>query len=190
MGFRRGFKTEANRIAIDVRADLGLPAEAPLDPWAVCLRLDVPVIKLSSLVDAGGALIGQHFLDEEPNAFSAVTLPVGMSTVIVHNDRHAPVRQRSNLFHELAHCFLGHPLKAVFRTDGTRARDGDVEDEAAFLGGCLLITNEAACRIVNLGIQATAGRTYGVSTEMMSYRLRVSGANQIAIRRANKRRAS
>ena len=54
----------------------------------------------------------------------------------------------------------------------------------------MLITNEAACRIVNLGIQATAGRIYGTSTDMLSYRLKVSGANQIAFRRASKQQAS
>ena len=40
----RGFKARANRIAVAVRADLGLPAHAPLDPLAVCQHFDIEVI--------------------------------------------------------------------------------------------------------------------------------------------------
>ena len=186
MGYPHGFKTKANRIAVQLRADLGLAPIAPLDPWSVCDHFDVEVIKLSELLDDGGTQIGSHFLDVDTDVFSAVVIPRGMRTAIVHNDAHAPVRQRSNLFHELSHLFLGHSVKPLLSADGTRDRDGAVEDEAAFLGGCLAIPNEAAYHIVDSGMHAMAANAYRVSGPMLTYRLRVSGALQIAARRANK----
>lgn len=186
MGFRHGFKTKANRIAVQIRADLALVPNSPLDPWSVCDHFDVEVIKLSELLGEGGTRLGSHFLDVDTDVFSAVVIPRGMRTAIVHNDAHAPVRQRSNLFHELSHLFLGHPVKPLLSADGSCDRDGAVEDEAAFLGGCLAIPNEAACHIVDSGMQSAAAKTYCVSSSMLTYRLRVSGAFQIAARRASK----
>ncbi len=145
-------------------------------------------IRLSEVFDTVGRQVGNHFLRVEPESFSAVTLEVASRRVIVHNDAHRPVRQRSNLTHELAHCFLGHSLTRVLRSDGVRDRDAEVEEEAAFLGGSLLITNEAAHRILSSGDLGAAAAAYGVSRDMLAYRLRVSGATIVAGRRA--RRAS
>ena len=184
MALRRGFKAEANRIALGVRSRLKLGAVSPLDPWAVCEHFEIEVIRLSELADPAGREVGSYFLRVEPEAFSAVTLEVACRRVIVHNDAHRPVRQRSNLAHELAHCFLGHPLTPVLRGDGGRNRSAEVEEEAAFLGGAHLVTNEAAHHIVASGLGATAAAVYGVSRDMLAYRLAVSGATIVAGRRA------
>ena len=184
MALRRGFKAEANRIALTVRSRLRLEPASPLDPWAVCEHFEIEVIRLSELTDPAGRQAGHHFLHAEPEAFSAVTLEGACRRVIVHNDAHRPVRQRSNLAHELAHCFLGHPLAPVLRGDGGRNRGAEIEEEAAFLGGSLLITNEAAHHIVASGLGVSAAAVYGVSRDMLAYRLRVSGATIVAGRRA------
>jgi hypothetical protein len=186
MPLRHGFKAEANRIALKVRSGLLVGPTDPLDPWVVCDYFDTEVIRLSDLQDGDGAQVGRHFLRIEREAFSAVTIPDGCRRVIVHNDSHSPVRQRSNLTHELAHCFLGHSLTPVWAADGDRARDARVEEEAAFLGGALLITNEAAHHIVKSRIEATAATIYGVSHDMLTYRLKVSGAQITAFRRAKR----
>lgn len=189
MTFRRGFKTQANSIAVGMRADLGLEPTSPLDPWAVCNHLEIFVLKLSELTDADNRQVGRHFLHAGREAFSAVVVPRGIRTAIVYNDSHAPVRQRSNIFHELSHLFLRHPIRPLLAADGSRDRDGAVEDEAAFLSGCLLITNEAAHHILSSGISSIATTVYQVSEVMLNYRLGVSGANQVAARRASKRLA-
>lgn len=167
----RGFKARANRIAIDVRKELGLPAIAPLDPHAVCRHYEIRVIPLSTFGDAA-----KHFLETDTSEFSALTVPRGMQRAIVHNDAHAKPRQKSNIMHELAHSFLGHAPRQTFDCKGDREYDGGIEEEAAFLSGSLLITNEAAWHIVKSGIVAQAGRQYGVSQKMLQYRLRISGA--------------
>lgn len=190
MAFRHGFKTQANRAVVEIRAALGLEATAPLSPWLVCDYYDVKVLKLSEMLNENGSQVGHHFLHVAPGLFSAVVFARGIHTAIVHNDSHALVRQRSNLFHELAHLFLGHPIRPLLSTDGTRNRNSMVEQEAEFMGGCLMIPNEAACHIVNTGMQARAAEIYGVSEVMLTYRLGVSGAMRIAARRTSKRTAS
>ena len=178
MQFERGFQARANRIAVGVRTDLGLSPEEPLDPWNVCDHFEIAVIRLSSLKSDTGDIVGEHFLRAERNVFSAVTVVCGIRRAIVHNDRHVPVRQRSNLTHELAHAFLGHRATPLLQGDGERHFDQLIEAEAHFLGGALLITNEAAYRIARRGLEDTAAEVYGVSQRMLQYRLQISGARK------------
>ena len=173
MEFRRGFKAEANKIAVRVHEKMGLAAIDPIDPIEICAKFDIALIKLSEL-DCDCAA----FLNGDRSRFSAVTVPCGFRTAIVHNDTHHPYRQRSNICHELAHCFLGHKHTPPL-IDGERTRAGGVEAEANFLAGTLLMTNEAAIYIVRAGLVSAAQGIYGVSGPMLDYRLRVSGAYTI-----------
>lgn len=182
MGLRRGFKAEANRIALRVREKLSLAPIAPIDPILVCKHFDIGLLKLSELdVDVA------RFLGADRSQFSAVTVPRGHQTAILHNDSHDPKRQRSNICHELAHCFLGHACVPPLTADGERTRDSAQEEEAHFLGGVLLLPDEAAKRIVLRGLRSTACECYGISDEMLNFRLRLSGALAIERRVAQKR---
>lgn len=171
MAFRRGFKAEADRISLRVREQMGLCAVDPLDPAKVCAHFDIVLLKLSELNCNASAFLGAH-----SSSFSAMTVPYGLQTAIVHNDSHHPYRQRSNICHELAHLFLGHQSAPPLTEAGERVRDGGIEAEANFLSGTLLIPNEAARHIVRRRLQMTAQNMYGVSQPMLDYRLRVSGA--------------
>jgi uncharacterized protein DUF955 len=182
MQFARGFKARANRIAVDLRRDLGLRADAPLDPWRVCNHFEIAVIPLSGIRGSVGEIIGHHFLAVETRVFSAITVCCGKQRAIVHNDQHALVRQRSNLMHEIAHALLGHRATPLLTGDGERTFDQLIEAEAQFLGGALLIPNGAARYIVLNGLQQSAASGYGVSPKMLAYRLGVSGALRIAQR--------
>lgn len=66
--------------------------------------------------------------------------------------------------------------------------DGGIESEANFLGGCLLLPNEAAVHVVMNGLRSRASQIYGISGPMLEYRLRVSGAHTIYERSAKRRR--
>lgn len=177
MPLPRGFKAEANRIALRVRHRMGLCAVDPLNPFEVCRQFDITVMSLSELDD------DSPFLKHASSAFSAMTVPCGFNTAIVHNDSHHEYRQNSNICHELAHCFLGHECTPPLTKNGERTRDGGVEEQANFLAGALLIPNEAALHIISNGLIAQAQRLYGVSESMLTYRLRVSGAQKIHHRR-------
>lgn len=176
MGFERGFKSKANRIALKVREQMELSPDSPIDPLEVCALYDITLIPLSTLECDRSAFRGA-----DSSFFSAVTVPRGASRAIVHNDFHHPRRQRSNICHELAHCFLGHDCAPPLTPSGERVYSGGLEAEANFLGGALLISNEAARRIVLTGMSPfDAQQIYGVSADMLEFRLRMSGAHIIA----------
>jgi len=185
MTLPRGFKAQANRMSLRLRQQMGLRSTDPIDLRRICDHFDIALIKLSELRDANGGLPGQHFLGAGSQKFSATTIPIGAQRVIVHNDRHGDARQRSNIAHELAHCFLGHNLTPPLLSNGDRDRHAGIEEEAAFLGGAILIPNEAAQHIVRTGMRSNiAADVYGVSLSMLTYRLRLSGATIMAARSA------
>lgn len=171
MEFRRGFKADANRISLRIREKMGLQPIDPIDPAEICAYMEIVLLKLSDL-DCDTS----RFLGIDSSRFSAVTVPCGCDTAIVHNDSHHPHRQRSNICHELGHCFLGHRFTPPLTESGERARDGGIEAEANFLAGSLLIPNEAAVHILRQGMLFEAQGLYGVSQQMLNYRLQVSGA--------------
>lgn len=173
---RRGFKSEANAIARELRAELGLAATAPLDAFALAQFLEIPLVPLSSLhQDAPEAV--KMLSGSEAAAFSAATIFSDCHRMIVYNDAHAPGRQSSDLAHELAHALLHHPPKPAFGPDGERNWNSELEAEADWLAGALLISDEAAIGIVQRGLSlGDAAREYSTSALMVKFRLNVTGA--------------
>lgn len=174
---RRGFKKEARDIALEVRGELGLGVYDPLDPWQLAGHLAIPVWPLS-----GYALIApdchQVLMNHESSAFSAMIAFSGTKRVIVHNDSHAPTRQKTDICHEVAHALLLHEPHLVVAGQPL-AYDHAQEDEANWLGGVLLVCDEAclsACRR-RLTIAAAAAEM-GVSVELMRWRINASGARK------------
>jgi len=179
MGLRRGFKSEANATAREIRAELGLSTAAPLDPWKLAEHLAIPVVGISTMMgDARTAVVRLTKID--PRSFSAVTVFRGYSRrMIVVNDAHSRRRQASDVAHELAHCLLLHEPRPAFDDGGVRAWDEDEEDEADWLAGALLVSDEAAVAIVRRGLSIRdATRLYGVSVRMMQFRINVTGARK------------
>ncbi|MEU9012054.1 ImmA/IrrE family metallo-endopeptidase [Streptomyces sp. NPDC048479] len=78
---------------------------------------------------------------------SALTVHAGPRRHICVNDAHEPPRQNSSISQELSHALLLHPPGPARDATGCRHWDGDVEDEADWLAGSLLITNEDAWSI-------------------------------------------
>ena len=182
MAFRRGFKSEAAGIAADVRSDLKAGLFGRLDPRALADFLDITVIDLSSLETEAPAI--RHLLVTEPEVFSAVTVFAGRRRTIVHNDGHCAARQNSNICHELSHGLLQHPPTPAMDDRGCRIWNQDIEDEATWLAGFILVPEQAALATArgNWTIVQAAER-FGVSEAMISYRINATGA-AIRVRRA------
>jgi Zn-dependent peptidase ImmA (M78 family) len=177
MGFRRGFKTEANALAADVRGELGLGLFEALDPHALAAWLEIPIIRLSEFVDEAPAVA--YLLEVEQDVFSAVTVFAGSRRTIVHNDAHAPTRQHSNLTHELAHGLLLHPPTPALDNIGCRHWDQDIEDQASWLGGALLVPEPAAMAIAKgRWTIESAAQHFAVSPAMIRFRLNATGATR------------
>ena len=68
---------------------------------------------------------------------------------------------------------MGEPGASLpLLANGDHDRHSGIEEEAAFLGGALLIPNEAAVHIISIGMSASvATARHGVSLSMLTYRL-------------------
>lgn len=176
---KRGFKAQCDRIVAEVRGKLGLPTYASFDPFAYAELLDVPCTPVSSLPGCSEETL-VHVAGVGRKDFSAVTVYRSARTIVVYNDNNSPERQRSDVSHELAHITLRHKPRPVFGEGGCRAWDEEQkeqEEEAVWLASAFLVPSEVALEIARSRIpMEEAASTYGVSVQLMRYRLNVSGA--------------
>ena len=187
MTLRWGFKREAEAIGREIRSELGLQASDPLDPCQLARHLDIPIVPLSGLRTTASGPV-QYLFDVEPEAFSAVTVFRGVHRTIVHNDAHSSGRQASNVTHEASHGLLLHPPTPALDDRGCRIWDQVIEEEATWLAGVLLVPESAALIIARRGTPlAVAAAEFGVSEQMMDWRLNVTGA-RLRRERARRRR--
>ncbi|MGH3766264.1 MAG: ImmA/IrrE family metallo-endopeptidase [Pseudonocardiaceae bacterium] len=182
MALRRGFKTEANALGAEIRRELQLRARDRLDPLQLAAHLEIPVVPLSDMQPDAPST--EHLLYVEPEAFSAVTVFAGRKRMIVYNDRHSPGRQASSITHEAAHGLLLHEPKPAVDHRGCRLWDQEVEDEADWLAGVLLVPEDAAVAVARDWLpEADAALHFGVSEQMLNYRLNITGA-RLRVQRA------
>ncbi len=179
--FVRGFKSWCEGVSAQVRRDLGLTATGPLDPRKLAVSLGVD---LWTPTDVPGlpTEVSRRLLKSHSDSWSAITISHGDVVVIVYNPAHSPARQASDLMHELAHVLLGHEPTRMFISPhsgiGLRTHDKDQEAEASWLAGCLLLPREALLHIRRRGLSTDeARRAYGVSTELLRFRLNATGVN-------------
>lgn len=184
MALRRGFKSEAERIARDVRAQLHKNPSDPLSPLEVAELLGIEVRSGDELIPLTRFRELEHL---QPGAFSACTLtPSKDRTVIVHNPLYAETRRNSDLAHELAHTLLGHELSRIERIGDLTflSCDGIQEEEAGWLSGSLLLPRPLLLKEVRRGQDsASIAKKCRVSEEMARYRIRVTGVEKQAGRR-------
>ncbi|WIY01838.1 ImmA/IrrE family metallo-endopeptidase [Amycolatopsis mongoliensis] len=173
---RRGFKTEAERLADRTRTQMGLRSDAGLPILDLAAHLGVRVRSADRLV----AREELEELDElQPGAFSAATFQLpNRRTVIVYNPLSERVRTNSDIAHELAHLLLDHDVREIQQLAGQTffTCDPEQEEEANWLAGCLLLPRPL------LVAEAFAGATpeyladkYQVSLPMARWRLNASG---------------
>lgn len=192
MALRRGFKSEAERIARGVRVDLGIGASQSATPEMVADLLGIEI-------RAGDELIPRKRFNElekvQPGAFSACTFrPSADRVVVVYNPLSAKSRRRSDLAHELAHTLLEHELSRVEKLGDVTflSCDPTQEEEAGWLSGCLLLPRALLLAEVRRGTSAKdIAKKHGVSERMAQYRLDVTGVvrqNQAAMKKRGARR--
>lgn len=183
MALRRGFKTEANHLARELRHELGKAPWDPLCPWELAKLLEIPVISLTQLFKADMETVS-CLLNEAQTEFSAISVFKGRRRVIVHNDAHHPYRQAANIAHELSHAILLHPPTPPFNDSGERNFSDKIkklEEEASWLGPALLVSEEAALHIVKNNIKIpNACEIYNASKQLINMRLNVTGARKRA----------
>lgn len=189
MTLRRGFKSVAESIAREIRGELLLASASPLNVFDLAEHLAIPILPMSELAAAIPDSV-EYFNEKAKSTFSAATIFLGTVRIIIHNDSHSLGRQASNIAHELAHALLLHPPAPALDDKKNRTWNSRIEEEANWLSGTLLIPEEAALFIVrNRWSDSCAALEYGVSKEMIRYRVRVTGA-RLRIQRSNAIKAS
>ena len=185
---RRGFRKEADEYAVEFRKELGLEEYEPLDPFVLAGHLDIPVHALSKYPSIPGDT-KRYFKEAGNSIFSATTLVDGIYNEILHNDFQHPNRQHSNITHELAHIILCHPPRPPLLNESCRNFVPVLETEASELGFTLLVPNVAALYAIEaFTTLRDAAEYYGVSEELLRYRIRITNAKRWAVNRAKKKR--
>ena len=191
MVLRRGFKSEAERLVQEFRADLGLSRLEPTDLDGLAELLGVEVI-------AGDALIPQsrfEALDEiQADSFSACTFrPSPGRVVVVFNPLSATTRQKSDIAHELAHVLLNHDLSRIEKLGGITFLSCDPiqEEEAAWLSGSLLLPRDLLTVEVRNELDAEQiAQKHRVSVQMARFRLNATGVLRQNAARMKKRKSA
>lgn len=178
---RRGFVTEANDWAVDLRREMNLAASDPMCPWNLAKLLGVKVYRLCDL----RACPERTLLYErrKGHGFSAAVCFDGMAAFIVMNDINDKKRQASDIAHELAHVLLRHPPANPFQKDGARSFSEEHELEAERLGPTLLISDAAAVRALSMitrGLHSmqSLSDSWGITQEVLQMRINLSGAKR------------
>jgi Zn-dependent peptidase ImmA (M78 family) len=182
---RRGFKQEAKRLALEVRAEMGLAAKDLLSPEVLADLYGIPVYDIADLIDQGCSREAiAHFEGTRQVAFSAALIPIKNQRIIVENSAHTATRRRASIAHEMAHVILEHEFgDALLNSEGCRSYDKEAEEEADRLGGELLIPYETALLAarMNLTNQEVADQ-YKVSLSFAAMRMNASGARIVVQR--------
>lgn len=174
---RRGFKTEAKRLALELRSEIGLNSNTPFDPYAFASEYGIRVVQLSDLVGDGR----NHLLRADGSALSGALIPDGTAMIILENDAQPLTRRRTTMCHELAHVVLEHQFGVSLSDDKRRCGlGGDQEAEADWLSGEMLIPTDGAFRLARANAtDERAAAEYDVSLAVARWRMNHSGARKV-----------
>ena len=190
MAFRRGFKSQCERRAVEYRKQLGLHQTAPLSAAALAKHLGVTVWSTKDIA-ALSANDMRVLNNEQDDSWSALTMRVGTSNLVLFKPVSSTGRRNSVIMHELSHIILGHELaEACILDDGSLVPGNfsqDQEDEAEAHAGTLLLPRPDLLAIQNSGTppQLSCER-YQVSREMLTWRTRMTGVAYQMRRRSSR----
>lgn len=189
--FARGFKADAERTASRLRDELGLQAHSPLNIRHAARFLGIPVLSLHDLGAFGASEQSiEHLISHGARELSALTVSKGSFRAIVENPVHPPGRRANSVAHELSHVLLDHEGQDLLAAGGVPRWDAQMEAEADWLAGTLLIPRPAALEIARSDRRSElAAREYGVSHQLLEWRLNQTGARKQAVRAARQRSA-
>lgn len=164
------------RSAIALRSLLDLSDTQCLDPFALARHLDYRVLTLNDIPNL--PVWARRHLEDRADLWSGAAITVRGRTIILLNSRHTKERMHATLMEELSHLWLGH-TPSVIRPDSSelnaRTYDEDQESEAYATGAAALVPHTGLRQLVLTGKSIPSiARQYGVSRELIQYRLKVT----------------
>jgi hypothetical protein len=179
----RGFKANAERESLRLRAELGLRPSQALDVAKLAGCMGVEIVSAGDLIDVARL---EELERIQAYSFSAATFEVAGRTIIVSSPLRVSGRLASDIAHELSHLLLKHELSEVREISGVPFRTcrPEEEEQATNFGGTLLLPRPllvAAAR-QGLGPEEIAEK-YDVTVEMARFRYNSTGVrSQMAAR--------
>jgi hypothetical protein len=181
--FQYGFKKWADETSIKFRADLNIKAHEPLCAFKLSDFLKIPIFTPENFSN-----LEKHHLDnllgKGKEHWSAVTIPVSeLGNIIIHNPTHSPLRQQSNIMHELAHVICGHKVSNEVIETGLigflRNHDIKQENEADWLGSSLQLPRQSLIwALKNNMTNDEISEYFNASIEMVKYRINITGVKK------------
>ena len=178
----RGFKTKCENLSAEIRKKLDLEKSDPLSPEALANYLGVYLLKPTEIEQLSEQSQLQ-LLKTDKGSWSAVTISYLGTDLIAYNPTHSPWRYSSDIMHELSHIILAHkPSQIVILSPDSqiaiRDYNQDLEEEATWLSGCLLLPREALLSTKKSGISNKAACfKYSVSMDLLNFRMNKTGVN-------------
>jgi Zn-dependent peptidase ImmA (M78 family) len=179
---KRGFKTEAEKISLRFRNEMGLYYHDPLDAFELAEYMGI------AIHTPHGLNLPEKYLNHlvgPKSGWSAFTiLNKHNNKIIVHNNLHSNPRQQSNIMHELSHIICEHAnanttdvYKNYELPSYMREFDDSQEAEAIYLGACLQLPREGL--LWAIGKEKMSKKElaayYMASNEMVTFRINSTG---------------
>lgn len=177
INLKRGFKANAERLALQYRDELKIHACAALCAFKLAEHLKVPVFKATELLTLPNEI---EWLSNDCE-WSALTMPNFEGTkIILHNPFHSDARQQSDLMHELSHIICEHEHAATLHDKplpiGMRNYNPEQEEEAKCLGSTLQLAKPCLfwARKRTMTYEDIAAH-FNASVDMVKYRMNMTG---------------
>ena len=183
---KRGFKTWCERTALNYKKELGIGKQDPMKAVALAEHLNVKLLTPQDVPGLSDAEL-RILLNEESDAWSAVTLCKGNKHIVIYNPCRVNGRRSNDIMHELSHIIIGHKAQIMHSFEAEiflRYYDKSQEEEADWLAGTLLLSRDTLFHIAFSGIEPfIAAKKYGVSEQLLSMRLNITGVKAIQKRK-------
>jgi len=175
---RRGFKSWADKKSLEIRKSIGLSSHDPLNCQFLSVELGIPIITLSDLNKLG--FPREHYLrlKSSNSAFFACMVQTPSGPMLINNHNSSQNRSNSHIVHELSHALCEHNFSSTVPINGSILRefDKDCEDEANWLGGCLLLPREGLIWAYRQGFSINQiSQNLGISEHMTRWRYNITG---------------
>jgi Zn-dependent peptidase ImmA (M78 family) len=176
---KRGFKSQCERRALELRRVLKRKSIDPLAAADVAAHYTIEIWRPTDVNGVPPSDL-QHLIGAGSDEWSGFTLRVENRHLVLLNSSQSPRRQNSVLMHELAHIILGHELVSGTLTEAGHfvpsTYNQDQEDEAAWLGGTLLLPRPALLWMRRRQLSDDEAAThFGVSLDLLRWRVRMTG---------------
>lgn len=178
MTLQRGFKTNAEKIANEVRSAIGATSDRTLDLRSLAQHVGARLVAANELVPIERL---QEIERLQAFAFSACTFDIDGVVVVVYNPLRKPERRASDITHELAHLILEHELSEVQYIDGVPFRTcrADQEEEATALAGAILLPRKLLLAAARDGLtHDEIAHMHRVTPDMARYRWNITGVER------------